>query len=155
MASTQTGKTSRVFIDSSVLIAAAISSTGAGRELLNQGFAGHVGLYISTDVLQETERNLQLNAPQALSNFHHFRTALAGNLVQPTRSQILRVARDVEPKDAPIVAAALRARADYVATYDRKHLLSQKQKIEARFGVRVVMPDEILAVLRQQQGGKP
>jgi predicted nucleic acid-binding protein len=155
MASTQTSKLSKAFIDSSVLMAAAISPTGAGRELLNQGFVGQVDLSISTDVLQETERNLQLKAPRALPDFYRFRNALAGKLVQPTRTQILRAARVVEAKDAPIVAAALRAWADYLATYDRRHLLSQRDKIKARFGIAVVLPDEILAMLRQQQGGTP
>jgi predicted nucleic acid-binding protein len=50
-------------------------------------------------------------------------------------------------KDAPIIAAARAAQASFVATYDRKDLLSSRQEILAAFGVTVATPDEILAGL--------
>jgi predicted nucleic acid-binding protein len=47
-------------------------------------------------------------------------------------------------KDAPIVASALTARADYLVSYDRKHILSQAAQIQADFGLIVTTPDQIL-----------
>ena len=141
----------RVFVDSSVLIAAAISPRGAGRELLHQGFAGRCQLSISSLVLTETERSLTDKAPAALPNFAIFRASLLTTLVNPSRPAFLRVARVVVAKDAPIVAAAVRARAAYLATYDRKDLLNHRQVIQERFGVIAAAPDEILGVLRRVQ----
>lgn len=139
----------RVFLDSSVLIAAAISSRGAGRELLLQGFAGGCQLAISPLVLTETERNLADKAPTALPDFRIFRASLLTTLVSPSRAVVLRVAKVVVVKDAPIVAAAMRARAAYLATYDRKDLLSHRKVIHEHFGVIAAAPEEILGVIRR------
>jgi predicted nucleic acid-binding protein len=106
MASAKTTKTNRVFIDSSVLIAAAIYNKGAARDLLRQGFRGQVDLYISTDVLVETKRNLALKAPEALADFHIFRELLLAKLVDPPKRLISSAAKLVPLKDAPTVAAA-------------------------------------------------
>jgi predicted nucleic acid-binding protein len=52
------------------------------------------------------------------------------------------------PKDAPIVAAAKRAKVDYLVSLDRRHLVGNKE-IEHRSGVKIVLPEELLALLRQ------
>ncbi len=134
MTSAQTTQSNSVFIDSSVLIAAAISINGAARDLLLRGFRCDLVLYISDDVLTETERNLTRKAPEAVEAFGVFRDLLVCRLVNPTAALVVSTAAIVEPKDAPIVAAAIRAKVRYLATYDRKHLLSQKEVIEAHFG---------------------
>ena len=126
----QTTQTNRVFIDSSILIAAAISAKGAARDLLRQGFRGGLELYISPVVVEESERNLRLKAPKALADFHVFRDLLAAQLVDPPESVVRSTAEVVASKDAPIVAAAIEAEAAYLATYDRQHLLSQKDLLQ-------------------------
>ncbi len=144
MASTRTSQRPRIFIDSSVLMAAAISTTGRARDLVNLGFDGQLGLVVSDDVLEETERNLILKAPRALPAFHHFRAVLAATLISPSPGLVSQVATIVEPKDAPIVAGAIQAQALYIATYDRKHLLNQAEKIGAEYNIIVATPDTIL-----------
>jgi len=148
MVSSRTRKASKVFIDSSVLIAAAISERGAARDLLRLGFRGRLDLYTAPEVLVETERNLALKAPEALSSFYIFRDLLAAKLVNPPRALVLEASGVVAAKDAPVVAAASHAAVDYVATYDRKHLLSHKDMIRTRFGVVVVTPDEVIGAAR-------
>ncbi len=147
MALTQTPKRSKkpkIFVDSSVLMAAAISPTGNARELINQGFTQELELYISSDVLEETERNLKLKVPKALGKFYDFRESLLAKSVKPTQIQVLEAAKQIEPKDAPIIAGAIQAKADFLATYDRKHLLQQKEKIKSIFHLLVVTPDEVV-----------
>jgi len=119
MASTPTSPPAKVFIDSSVLIAAAISFRGSARELLNAGILGRYQLFSSQLVLTESERNVRLKAPAALSMFELFEEALAPTLVRPSAEQVLRVAEVVELKDAPIVAGAMVAGATHLATYDQ------------------------------------
>jgi predicted nucleic acid-binding protein len=147
MGPTRRTPSNSVFVDSSVLIAAAISANGAARDLLLRGFRCDLVLYISDDVLTETERNLSRKAPEAVGDFHTFRDLLACRLVNPPPSLVVSTAQVVEFKDAPIVAAAIRAGAGYLATYDRKHLLSQKEAILTQFGIIVATPDEALGAL--------
>jgi uncharacterized protein len=144
-------KTTRVFIDSSVLIAAAISATGAARELILRGLRGEVQLVISSLVLEETERNLRAKVPAAIPAFEIFQQALAASLVRPTKAAVLRAAKLIAVKDAPIVAAAQRARVPYLASFDQKDLHQHKRLILARFGVEIVFPTDILEMLREGQ----
>jgi predicted nucleic acid-binding protein len=124
MTSARTKKTPRVLIDSSVLMVVAISNRAAARDLLRQGFRGELDLYISPEVLEETHRNLALKAPEAVPDFEVFRELLTAKIVEPARSLVLRAAEVVVVKDAPIVAAAVEAKATYLATYGRQHFLS-------------------------------
>jgi predicted nucleic acid-binding protein len=111
-----------VFLDSSVLYAAAFSATGSARRLLLHGFAGQITLSISDLVLAETTRNLTNNAPAALPAFSIIADLLSSQTTQPTKTEVLKAAQIVHLKDAPIVAAAARVKADYLATHDVKHL---------------------------------
>jgi hypothetical protein len=61
---------------------------------------------------------------------------------------IVDTERVVVTKDAPIIAAARSAHVKLVATYDRKHLLSNRQAILDAFGITVATPDDILTTLR-------
>lgn len=140
-------RVSRVFIDSSVLIAAAISGKGNARELLKLGIINFFDLYISPEVLKESERNILLKAPNSIKDFYIFKKSLENKVVRSDKKQILKVAEIIEVKDAPIVAGAMQAKADFLVTYDRKHLLQYKKEIEENFKVRVVTPDEAVKSL--------
>lgn len=144
MVSSRTRQPRRVFIDSSVFIAAAISASGSARQLLILGLQREFLLSVSPLVLEETERNLSRKAPQALPAFRLLHAAMNLAIVEPSRTQVLRAARVVDVKDAPIVAGAVRARATYIATYDRRHLLTKRAEIEAAFGIRTATPDEVM-----------
>ena len=89
MTPVQTNRSNRVFVDSSVLIAAAISAKGAARDLIRHGFRGDVDLYVSSMVFEESERNLTLKAPDALADFCIFRDLLIAHLVEPPLSLVL------------------------------------------------------------------
>lgn len=133
------------------MIAAAISERGRARDLILIGLHSQnkVHLHLSTLVLRETERNLAKKQPIALPAFGLFAEALTATVIDPPESLVLEVAKVVEYKDAPIVAAALAARAAYIATYDRKHLLRRRDEIEARFGLVVATPEEVVVALAE------
>jgi len=63
----------RVFVDSSVLFAAAYSTTGSAFDLMLAAIRGHVSLVLSAYLLAETERNLLQSAPRAHPAFLRFR----------------------------------------------------------------------------------
>lgn len=128
-------------------MAAAISAHGTARDLVTMGLRGECRLVVSELVYQETERNLAAKAPQALPAFHAFRDVGIAQVVTPRTGRVLRVVSVVHPKDAPIVAAALHARAHFLATFDRKHLLAQRDPILTHFALPVILPEEIVSAM--------
>jgi predicted nucleic acid-binding protein len=136
-----------VFLDNSVLYAAAFSPTGPARRLILKGIEGSITLTISDLVLEETKRNLTKNAPVALPYFTLLADLFSPFLIQPTKADVLKAAQVVHLKDAAIVAAAAKGKAEYLATHDVKHLLSHAQAIEAAYGITVVAPAELLSIL--------
>jgi predicted nucleic acid-binding protein len=136
-----------VFLDSSVLYAAAFSPTGPARRLIRKGLAGSVALTISDLVLEETKRNLTKNAPLALRYFHLLADRFSPFLIRPTKAEVLKAAQIVHLKDAAIVAAAAKGKAAYLATHDLKHLLNHATAIEQAYGITVLTPAEVLSVL--------
>jgi uncharacterized protein len=137
----------RIFLDSSVLYAAAFSPTGPARRLILKGLQGSITLCISGLVLEETKRNLTKNAPLALPSFTILAELLSPGLINPTTADVLKAAQVVHLKDAPIVAAAAKAKAEYLATHDVKHLLNHAQAIEAAYGITVIAPAELVNIL--------
>ncbi len=113
-----------------MLYAAAFSPTGPARRLILKGIAGSITLSISNLVLEETKRNLTKNAPGALPAFTLLADLFSPVLIRPTNAAVLKAAQIVHLKDAAIVVAAARVKADYLATHDVKHLLNHAQAID-------------------------
>lgn len=134
----------KIFIDSSVLMSAAISPKGYARDLILSAFRGEVKVIISDLVLEETERNLSEKAPKALPAFQLFKKVFDPEIVKPNKSLVKRVAEIVDIKDAPIVAGAIQGKADFLVSFDRKHLLKYKEEIETNFNIKVATPDEVM-----------
>ena len=116
----------RVFLDSSVLFSALYSSRGFSRDLLLAAARGEMILVMSQDVADETRRNLVEHAPDATHLlWDYFFSTIAMEYVNPTQRQVRAAARHVAAKDAPIVAAARKAKVDMLVTLDKKHLLGK------------------------------
>jgi predicted nucleic acid-binding protein len=113
-----------VFLDSSILIAAMISSTGRARELLVRGIRGEFRVVSSVLVLSETERNILQKAPTVRPAFELLRQIFDADLIEPSTTLIEECVQHIHPKDAPIVAAAASAHVVWLATHDRMHLLT-------------------------------
>lgn len=142
-----------VFVDSSVLFAAALSSSGSARDLVLLATRGEIELILSSLVLAETERNLAKKAPRALPQFDALRDSGIFRISDPDCDLVRDVAAFIEPKDAPIVAGAIAARVRALATYDRRHLLSQAVVIQEHFGLKVDAPDQVLGAFQNESRG--
>ena len=136
-------RVAKAFIDSSVLIAAAISPTGSARDLIKKTLRNEIKIVVSDLVIEETQRNLTKKAPQTLPALQLFLETLNPEVVTPAKSQLVKVSKIIEQKDTPIVAGAISSKADYLVTFDRKHLLQYKGVIGKSFKIKVVTPDEI------------
>lgn len=145
--------TRRVFLDASVVFSASYSSSGFARDLLIAGLRKDVEHFVGTDVLSEVVRNLSNKAPDRLTRLRGFEASRSFVVVQPDSASVRRCAALVEEKDAHVVAGALAAGATVIATYDRKHLLSQADVIREAFGVEVLTPDKVLRRLAVDDEG--
>lgn len=143
---TLTSNQIRVFIDSTVFFAACASAVGASRLLLDKGFSGLFQLCFSSLVLLETEGNLSAKRPQALAQFIEYRARIT-SISDPPVDLVRRALRVVAAKDAPIVAAAFFAGADYLLTLDQRHILAKTSEIAAEFSLIVLTPGNALARL--------
>ena len=132
----------RAFLDSSVLVAACLSLQGASHEIIRESLRGHVLLVISDVVLEETERNLAnlpRRATEAVRLLQHLVAAVPFEQVTPTAQEVQTAAQYVVLKDAPIVAAAIRAQVDCLVSLDRRHLVDVPE-VRQRSGLTIVLP---------------
>lgn len=137
----------RVFLNASVLFSASYSKMGSSRDLLREAIRGNLRIVVSQHVLQETERNLVQKAPNALPAFHELLTLVTADVAEkPTLKELKRAATYINLKDAPIVAAAVKARVDYLVTWDRKHFIDDP-KVAERSGLTIITPDEFMTIV--------
>jgi predicted nucleic acid-binding protein len=109
----------RVFLDANVLFSASLFARGNAPLLVEIGRAGGCRLLTSPMTLQEAGRNPARKAPQALDRFKHVQAVI--ELVLDASADLLLWAQGLPVKDAPILAAAVLARADLLVTGDRRH----------------------------------
>jgi predicted nucleic acid-binding protein len=140
----------RLFIDSSVLFAAAYSTRGHAHDLILMGIRGKVTLVISRLVLEETKRNLAESAPEVLPALERLLDNLAYEIVQPSKDEVLAAAKYTALKDAPILAAARAGNVDILVTLDQKHLL-RKPDLEDFAHVKIRTPGEAYRAITASQ----
>jgi len=140
----------RIFLDASALFAAALSATGGSRELIRLAYEGELDLVVSDVVLEEARRNLHAKAPAALPAFDAFVSTAPFTVVDATRTQVKAMARHTALKDAPIVAAAMRAQAGCLVSLDRQHLVGNTA-LEQAAGLRILTPGDALQLFRQSK----
>lgn len=138
------GRRWRVFIDTSALIAGIVSTTGAAREVLRLCEAGIVEALVSRQVLVEADRNLSEKLPSLVEEFRDFMRQMAPVLLNdPSPGEVRRASRVIHYKDAPILAAAIRADIDCLVTWNTRHFKKRDVTEAVRF--KIVTPGEFLA----------
>ena len=114
-----------VFLDSSVIVAAFASKTGASALILGYSRQKKLNTIVSREVIEEARKNISLKigkiGEKRLSNYIKF--ANIRLVVSPSTEQITECEQYIDKKDAPILAAAIESQADYIVSLDRKHFL--------------------------------
>lgn len=133
----------KVFLDSSVIIAGVHSATGASQIILELSKGGKIIASVSEIVLQEVMRNLKKKMPEnVLIQFLEYLTKSNFRKVEfEQESEILKYQGITDAKDIHIIAAAFKSKADYLVTLDKKHLLKLERK---NFPFKIVTPGEFL-----------
>lgn len=139
-----------IFLDSSALIAGAISETGAAHVLLQLGESEDILLTISEMVIVESERSIAKKSPRNLNDLRKLiKTANLKIVNDPSTKEVEANLYLIEdPNDVPILLAAMKAKVDYLATHNRKHFLDDP-KVAEKAGLKIGTPGDVLAWIRE------
>ena len=130
----------RIFLDTSVLLAAAGSAKGASRFVIAEADAHAWELFSSDYCAEETQRNLPKLGRSAISTW---KTEIAPR-VQLMRASLALDKPLVFPmaKDRPVVITALAARAGWLLTLDETDFHGKLGR--EVYGLRIATPGEFL-----------
>ena len=108
-----------VFLDSSVIISALISSTGGSHKIIQTAKSPAIKLITSRYVVAEIAKHFP--GFKLAKNIHMF-----PNPNQEIINKFTSITPD--PQDAPILAGAVTSAADILVSLDKKHILIPKVK---------------------------
>ncbi len=145
MARTEKTEPVSVCLDADALIAGLLSRTGASHAILVLGEVGLLRLVLPGAAVEEVRRNLAAKLPEAVPLFEEFLRAVPVQIHQPTRRDRERARELADPKDIPILAAAIGAGARLLVTHNVRHFRSGE-------GVRVVRPRTLIEEARAWMG---
>ena len=86
-------------------------------------------LVIRQIVLEETRRSLSSYSLVSVFFFDRIIEAIPFEYVRPTKREVIVAAKHIVFKDAPIIAAAKKAKVDFLVTLDKKHLLGKPELV--------------------------
>jgi predicted nucleic acid-binding protein len=135
----------RVFTDADVLFAAAASGSEHGASLIVLRLAELtlLELLTSQQVITEVERNLQKKMPKALPAFRLLCQKSVAVVRTPTPVECKAYQGEADPKDLPILVAALQARCPWLLTFNLRHYHPTSDKIA------IVRPGTFVQEVRQ------
>lgn len=135
-------------MDSNVLLSGLVSETGAARRVLDLAELGLIQLILSDMVIVEVDRNLQEHGfEELLPLFRQYLLRLRPlKEPDPSKEEVVRAAEFINPKDAPILTAALKAEADYLLTFDVRHFRTPATLKQVSFAI--MTPGEFLESFR-------
>ena len=113
----------RIFIDADVLFAGAASPNAysASLVILRMAEITLIEALVSEQVITEVERNLTEKMPAAMPAFHMLENRCLLVVSDPSADEVELLTKAADPKDVPILAAAIRERCAYLTTYNIRH----------------------------------
>lgn len=130
------GKSLKIFLDSSVIVTAVLSPIGGSFRLFQEAKLNRIEIYISHFIFDEVITTLQRKYPAKLSSFYELIRENPINFVKdPSPKSIATLTNFIHPDDAPILAAAIRSKPDFLITWDKKHFLKKEVISNVRFTI--------------------
>lgn len=114
----------RAFLDSSVIISGLASRSGGSYKILALAELGIVIPCISETVVAEVLRNVKKKLPECLDLFYVLFKKLPFKIYVPGKNDLAHAESLINAKDAPILAAAITGRVDWLISLD-KHFLEK------------------------------
>lgn len=138
----------KVFLDASVFLSALISQSGGSAKLFEYAKDKRISLICSQTIINEVKNNLDKVRGGKEEDIDHF---IITNKVlvrkKITEKEIDPYIEIVDKKDAHVLAGAILTKSDYLVTLDKKHLLKKEVQTNVK-GIKIVLPKQLLAVLR-------
>ncbi len=133
-----------VFLDANVIFAACHSQSGGSAFIINLARLGDLKIVTSRLALKEAEKNLRIKSTEeALDRFYQLH-GLGIDLVESDRMVAKqKFGKLVSDKDAPILASAIKSKANFLMTLDKKHFLSLKVRA-VKLPINNVTPGEFI-----------
>ena len=130
-------KNLKVFLDTSVLFSAVLSSTGGARKLFHLAEAGLLQLMVGPTVLREADEVVRRKASASLPLLAQLLEAgQVKTYPVPTPKQVEAAQSMVAYiPDARVLAEAIRAQPDWFVTHDKEHFLKAKKGINLSFEI--------------------
>ena len=146
-----TRKNLRIFLDTSVIIAAILSATGGARRLFYLGEAGIIDLIIGQHVLGEIQSVVLRKAPASLPNLALLLSTGRVETVPAHWESFFEKARTLVsyPPDARVLAEVMSISPDWFITHDKEHFLHKTYpglefRIETPGGLLMHLRDDLL-----------
>ena len=113
----------RIYVDADVLFAGAASPNehSASLVILRMAEITLIEAVTSEQVITEVERNLEDKMPAAMPAFQMIVSRCLHVVSDPTVAEIRALSKAADPKDLPILAAAVREGCVYLTTYNIRH----------------------------------
>jgi len=138
-------RTVRLFLDSNVILSGLLSDRGAPRIILDLLSLGLPFLMGSTGQynLMEIERNLKKRMPGIIPVYKRYLPLLNLTLIpMPKREELREFFGKIADKDIPVLVSAIKGKADFLITGDRRHF--EKLKGIENYQLKIVTPSEFI-----------
>ena len=107
---------------------------------------GEIAPLISQQVIEEANRNIAKQFPLLLPAWQSFLLIPPEVVQNPTTQQVTKAYTVLPTSDAPILASAIKARPDYLITWNTKDFLRSKVLVSVTFPI--LTPGDFLAEYR-------
>lgn len=133
-----------VFLDANVLIAAALSPGGGSFRLITEAQQSGFFLFASAYVLDETIKNLKEDYPSYLTRLKWLLLSSGLKVLSnPLQKELVKAMKLIDFKDAPVLAATLQHKMDFLITLDRGHFFTQ-QLAQANLPCEILTPGDFI-----------
>jgi hypothetical protein len=121
----------KVFVDADVIFAGAAAPTehGASHVVLQMGEITLIDCVSSEQALKEVERNLAGKIPEKLHDFHLLVGRSLHIVGDPQPDELAAFEGQADPKDLPILVAAIKAGCSHLLTFNVRHFNPASPKI--------------------------
>lgn len=139
----------RPFLDTNVFFSGLYRADSPPATILEHHVKGRINIVVSRQVLEELVTTIRTKKPDLLPWLQTFLTNAPPEIcIDPTPKAVRRIRRWINPADAPILAAAIKTRADCLVTGNTRHFTEQVAKAAK---VTIFTPSQFLASLGRVQ----
>ena len=140
----------KIFLDSNVIISGFFSNKGSPRIILDilcldlPFIVGATGKYN----IIEIERNLKRKMPKTFPLYQKYFTNLDLKIISlPSRKEVEAYAGYTSDKDVPVLVSAIKGKADFLITGDKKDFSELKKHTDLE--LKILNPSEFLDIFRR------